>query len=50
VLYPAELPLSPEPLVGAASVNRLFLDWRAALQGTPPAPIEDTAQTVGAEA
>ncbi len=50
VLYPAELPLSPEPLVGAASVNRLFLDWRAALQGKPAAPIEEAAETVGAEA
>jgi len=50
VLYPTELPLSSEPLVGAASVNQLFLDWRAALQGTPAAPIEDTAETVGAEA
>jgi uncharacterized membrane protein YvlD (DUF360 family) len=46
VLYPAELPLSPEPLVGAASVNQLFLDWRAALQG---AATEAAAETVGAE-
>ena len=50
VLYPVELPLPPEPLVGAASVNQLFLDWRAALQGTPAAPIEETAETVRAEA
>jgi Type I phosphodiesterase / nucleotide pyrophosphatase len=50
VLYPADLPLSAEPLVGAASVNRLFLDWRAALQGKPAAPIEASGETVAAEA
>ena len=47
VLHPAELPLSEEPLVGAAAVNRLFLDWRAALQGER---VEPVAVPVGAEA
>ena len=50
VLYPAELPLPPEPLVGAASVNQLFLDWRTALQGKPAAANEQATETVGAEA
>ena len=50
VLYPDELPLPPEPLVGAAAVNRLFLDWRAALQGKPAAATGEAAETVAAEA
>jgi uncharacterized membrane protein YvlD (DUF360 family) len=33
VLYPAELPLPEEPLVGAASVHALLGGWRRLLQG-----------------
>ncbi len=33
VLYPAELPLPEEPLIGAASVHALLGDWRRLLQG-----------------
>ena len=35
VLYPAELPLPEEPLVGAASVHTLLGGWRRLLQGEP---------------
>jgi uncharacterized membrane protein YvlD (DUF360 family) len=33
VLYPKVLPLSDEPLVGAARIHELLSGWRAALQG-----------------
>ena len=32
LLFPAELPLSGEPLIGAATVNALLRDWRRTLQ------------------
>jgi uncharacterized membrane protein YvlD (DUF360 family) len=35
LLYPRHLPLPDEPLVGAASVHRVLLDWRRLLNGTP---------------
>jgi uncharacterized membrane protein YvlD (DUF360 family) len=37
VLYPAELPLPEEPLVGAASVHALLGGWRRLLQGVAAA-------------
>ena len=33
LLYPASLPLPTQPLRGAASINRLLRQWRAALNG-----------------
>src|SRR5262249_17541668 len=33
VLYPVDLPLPEEPLVGAASVHALLKSWRGMLQG-----------------
>jgi uncharacterized membrane protein YvlD (DUF360 family) len=35
LLSPVELPLSPEPIMGAAAVNELLLAWRHGLQGHP---------------
>ena len=35
LLYPGRLPLPDEPLVGAASVHRVLLDWRRLLNGAP---------------
>ena len=34
ILYPAELPLPDEPIVGAAAVHDVLLDWRTELNGT----------------
>ena len=47
VLYPATLPAPQEELVGAASVNALFLDWRGMLQA---GEADRAAVPVGAEA
>jgi len=33
LLYPAQLPLPPEPIIGAAEVHRLLSDWRWMLNG-----------------
>jgi uncharacterized membrane protein YvlD (DUF360 family) len=37
LLYPVELPLPPDPIVGAASVHDLLSGWRRLLQDAPPA-------------
>jgi hypothetical protein len=47
LLYPERLPLPDEPLVGAASVHRVLLDWRRRLNGTPPS--KSTQGTEGDE-
>jgi hypothetical protein len=31
LLYPAALPLAPEPIIGAAAVNSILLGWRRLL-------------------
>jgi uncharacterized membrane protein YvlD (DUF360 family) len=41
LLYPAELPLPDDPIVGAAAVNRILLDWRQTLNGGGSAPPPD---------
>jgi uncharacterized membrane protein YvlD (DUF360 family) len=38
LLYPARLPLPPEPIVGAEHAHRVLAGWRRLLQGEPPAP------------
>ena len=38
LLYPAGLPLPPEPIVGAEHAHRVLAGWRRLLQGEPPAP------------
>ena len=37
VLYPVELPVPGEPIVGAAAVHELLSGWRAMLQRDPSA-------------
>jgi uncharacterized membrane protein YvlD (DUF360 family) len=34
ILHPAELPMPDEPIVGAAQVHRLLVEWRQLLHGT----------------
>jgi uncharacterized membrane protein YvlD (DUF360 family) len=46
LLYPRHLPLPGEPLVGAASVHRVLLDWRRLLNRTPAT---DSTQATGGE-
>jgi uncharacterized membrane protein YvlD (DUF360 family) len=36
LLYPDNLPIPAEPIVGAAAVHRVLLEWRHLLNGTPP--------------
>ena len=51
LLYPATLPPPRQPLVGAAAVNQLLLDWRRGLQAPsrPSGPPETRVpETVGA--
>jgi len=43
ILYPVELPVPEQPIVGAASVHALLTGWRSLLQGEPGA----VAQTAG---
>jgi hypothetical protein len=38
ILSPPQLPLPPEPIIGAAAVNELLSGWRWALQGAPAPP------------
>jgi uncharacterized membrane protein YvlD (DUF360 family) len=38
VLHPAALPVSTEPIVGAAATHRLLVGWRRFLQGETPTP------------
>ena len=35
ILYPAELPVPEEPIVGAAGVHALLTGWRSLLKGAP---------------
>jgi hypothetical protein len=35
VLYPVELPIPPDPIVGAARVHELLSNWRSLLQSKP---------------
>ena len=42
LLYPAGLPLSAAPIVGAAAVNELLAGWRRELQ--PETPQQATAE------
>ena len=39
ILYPVELPVPDQPIIGAAGVHALLTGWRSLLKGTP--------QTVG---
>jgi hypothetical protein len=48
LLYPATLPLEGEPLVGAAAVNRVLLDWRHELQATAEPPGQKREDEVAA--
>jgi uncharacterized membrane protein YvlD (DUF360 family) len=36
LLYPDHLPTPAEPIVGAAAVHRVLVEWRRLLNGTPP--------------
>ncbi len=38
LLHPVELPVPPEPIVGAAAVHRILRGWRDDLEGAPGAP------------
>jgi uncharacterized membrane protein YvlD (DUF360 family) len=40
LLYPSQLALPDQPIVGAAAVHELLLDWRHELNGTEPAAEE----------
>jgi uncharacterized membrane protein YvlD (DUF360 family) len=40
ILHPVELPMPPEPVVGAAAVHDLLLGWRRTLQGEPAPGLE----------
>ena len=42
ILYPAELPVPHEPIVGAADVHALLTGWRSLLKGAPHT-VEETA-------
>src|SRR5437016_2577770 len=46
LLYPDHLPTPAEPIVGAAAVHRVLLEWRRLLNGTPPG---DSLQKVARE-
>ncbi len=43
ILYPAELPVPHEPIVGAAGVHALLTGWRSLLKGAPNA-VAQTAE------
>jgi hypothetical protein len=43
ILYPAGLPVSHEPIVGAAGVHALLTGWRSLLRGAPNA-VAQTAE------
>ena len=40
VLYPVELPVPEQPIVGAAGVHELLTGWRRLLKGAPNAGVE----------
>ncbi len=46
LLFPDKLPIPAEPIVGAAAVHRVLLEWRRLLNGTPPG---DSLQKVARE-
>jgi hypothetical protein len=46
ILYPVELPVPHEPIIGAASVHALLTGWRSLLKGAPNA-VEETAEDPG---
>ena len=46
LLFPDKLPIPSEPIVGAAAVHRVLLEWRRLLNGTPPG---DSLQKVARE-
>jgi hypothetical protein len=48
LLYPATLALAGEPLVGAAAVNRVLLDWRHELQASLEPPAQDLEDEIAA--
>ena len=37
ILYPVELPVPHEPIIGAAGVHALLTGWRSLLKGAPNA-------------
>jgi uncharacterized membrane protein YvlD (DUF360 family) len=39
ILYPPSLPAPPQPLLGAAAVHGVLLEWRHGLQGPTPASL-----------
>ena len=45
LLYPDRLTLPAEPLVGAAAVHDVLLDWRRLLNGTPPGELPRGAKS-----
>jgi uncharacterized membrane protein YvlD (DUF360 family) len=45
LLYPERLPLPAAPLVGAAAVHRVLLDWRRRLNGTPAGEVAQPVES-----
>ena len=44
LLYPDHLPTPAEPIVGAAAVHRVLVEWRRLLNGTPPSDAPPAAE------
>jgi uncharacterized membrane protein YvlD (DUF360 family) len=44
VLYPDHLPIPGEPIVGAAAVHRVLLEWRRLVNGTRPSDSPHSAE------
>jgi len=44
LLYPDHLPTPAEPIVGAAAVHRVLVEWRRLLNGTPPSDAQPAAE------
>jgi uncharacterized membrane protein YvlD (DUF360 family) len=49
ILYPPRLPLSEEPIIGAAAVHRVLSGWRQMLQPSPPDATKARAPSWGAQ-
>jgi hypothetical protein len=47
LLYPAELPVPAEPIVGAEALHRVLSGWRALLEGEPS--LAPASATVGGQ-